>query len=166
MLFNTDSTSHECSISTFNKTSIRLCLGISWYCWNASYLFILLGLAGNYPLQTRSRWWITSRMLQKECNDSKNRWPYKMTDHYWGNGEEYSGYCEQYPAFNADVVFRFDHKRVELSYYEKCGKTHKKSGEVHYHSFCINILLYSSQLNHWCPPEDVWYSCLYPLRLR
>ncbi len=48
-----------------------------------------------------------------EGNDPKNRRPDQMTDHYRSYAKEYSCDCEDYPAFDANVVFRLDYKWME-----------------------------------------------------
>lgn len=48
-----------------------------------------------------------------EGNYAKDCWPNEVTDHYRGYAEEHSCNSEQYPAFNAYVVFGLDYKRME-----------------------------------------------------
>ena len=50
---------------------------------------------------------------RRESNDTKNCRPDKMADHYRRYAEEHSCKSKQYPAFNANIVFRFDYKRME-----------------------------------------------------
>ena len=50
---------------------------------------------------------------RREGNDAKNCRPDQMIDHYRSYAKEYSSDCEDYPAFDTNVVFRFDYKRME-----------------------------------------------------
>ena len=50
---------------------------------------------------------------RREGNDAKNCRPDQMTDHYRSYAKEYSCDCKDYPAFDANVVFRLDYKRME-----------------------------------------------------
>jgi hypothetical protein len=50
---------------------------------------------------------------RREGEDAKNCRPDQMTDHYRRYTEDNSCDCEDYPAFDADVVFRFDYKRMK-----------------------------------------------------